>query len=58
MPIAAAVGGRQRTSEVHFSQDKIPKDVGSLPEDTKRDHHASRGEQKEVEDAPEGHQHH
>jgi len=49
---------RQRTGEVHFAQDEISKDVGCLPEDTKRDHDASGGEEKEVEGAPEGHQHH
>jgi hypothetical protein len=45
-------------SEVHLGHDEIPKDVRCLPEDAKRDHDASGGKEKEVEGAPEGHQHH
>jgi hypothetical protein len=43
--------------EVHFSQNEIPKDVGCLPEDAKRDCDASGCKEKEVEGTPDGHQH-
>ena len=48
----------RRTGEIHLGQDKIPKDVGCLPEDAECDHDASGGKEAEVEGAPEGHQHH